>query len=77
MFREKIRGVMNERRIGVNDLARKTGINRNSISSFLSGSRAISNANLDKILDVLGLTLVPKAKFSWPSKEEKQRQNQE
>jgi len=63
MFREKIRGEMNVRGIGVNVLARQTHINRNTLSGFLCGSRALSNRNLDIVLDALGLTLVPKAHF--------------
>lgn len=65
MFREKIRGKMNETGISVKDLSAKTKINPSTISSFLVGNRAISNENLDIILEALELTLVPKAKFSY------------
>ena len=54
---------MYEKNISIKDLAHDTGINASTISSFLAGSRAVSNENLDKILQVLELTLVPKAKF--------------
>ena len=67
MFREKIKGKMNEDGISVKDLARKTKINPSTISSFLVGNRAISNENLDIILSVLELTLVPKPKFVFPT----------
>ncbi|WP_288116903.1 helix-turn-helix domain-containing protein [Bacteroides acidifaciens] len=65
MFREKIKGKMNEAGISVKDLAAKTKINPSTISSFLVGNRAISNENLDTILDALELTLVPKSKFVY------------
>jgi len=42
MFREKIKGKMNEAGISVKDLAAKTKINPSTISSFLVGNRAIS-----------------------------------
>lgn len=63
MFREKIRGEMNEIGLGVKQLAQKTGINQNTISSFLTGSRSISNSNLECIIDALELTLIPKSNF--------------
>lgn len=65
MFREKIRGAMNELGVGVKVLAQKTGINQNSISSFLSGSRSISNSNLETIMRELDLTLLPKSNFVY------------
>lgn len=69
MFREKIKGYMNERGISVKDLSAKTKINPSTISSFLVGNRAISNENLDTILAALELTLVPKARFTYQGKE--------
>ena len=65
MFREKIRGAMNELGVGVKVLAQKTGINQNSISSFLSGSRSISNSNLETIMRELDLALLPKSNFVY------------
>lgn len=65
MFREKIKGKMNECGISVKELSEKTKINPSTISSFLVGNRAISNENLDTILAALELTLVPKAKFTY------------
>lgn len=65
MFREKIKGKMNECGISVKDLSNKTKINPSTISSFLVGNRAISNENLDTILEALELTLVPKQRFSY------------
>ena len=52
MFREKIKGKMNEAGISVKDLASKTKINPSTISSFLVGNG-------------LELTLVPKSKFVY------------
>lgn len=69
MFREKIKGKMNECGISIKDLSNKTKINPSTISSFLVGNRAISNENLDIILEALELTLVPKAKFAYPVKD--------
>ena len=65
MFREKIKGKMNECGISVKDLSVKTKINPSTISSFLVGNRAISNENLDTILEALELTLVPKSRFTY------------
>lgn len=65
MFREKIKGTLYEKGISINELAHKTGVNASTISSFLVGSRAVSNENLDKILGALELTLVPKSKFVY------------
>ncbi len=69
MFREKIKGKMNESGISVKQLAEMTKINASTISSFLVGNRAISNENLDTILESLELTLVPKSKFVYQGKE--------
>lgn len=69
MFREKIKGKMNECGISVKELSEKTKINPSTISSFLVGNRAISNENLDTILKALELTLVPKVKFTYQGKE--------
>lgn len=65
MFREKIKGAMNDRGISVKELAAKTKINQCTISSFLVGSRAISNENLDVLVSTLELTLVPKKHFNY------------
>jgi|AATF01.1.fsa_nt_gi transcriptional regulator with XRE-family HTH domain len=69
MFREKIKGKMNECGISVKELSEQTKINPSTISSFLVGNRAISNENLDTILAALELTLVPKAKFTYQGNE--------
>ena len=61
---------MNEQGVTIKNLAARTGINQSSITSFLTGSRAISNANLDLILNALGLTLVPKKGFTYVRTEE-------
>lgn len=53
------------------DLAESTGINKGSLSSFLNGSRTISNKNLDLILDSLNLTLVPVKDFKCELIEDK------
>lgn len=65
MFREKIKGAMYDQQVSVKVLSQKTGINASSISSFLNGDRAISNENIEKILDALRLTLVPKKNFVY------------
>lgn len=77
MFREKIRGAMNESGIGVKVLAQKTRINQNSISSFLSGSRAISNSNLETIMNALDLTLLPKSNFVYEKGDENTNHSEE
>lgn len=71
MFREKIKSAMRMAGVTGADLSEKTGINKGSISSFLNGSRTISNKNLDLILDTLNLTLVPKKDFKCDLTEDK------
>ncbi len=57
--------------VSVSELSERTGINKGSLSSFLNGSRTISNKNLDLILDSLNLTLVPVMDFKCELTEDK------
>ena len=59
MFREKIKERMKEIGMPMTRLGMITEINKSTLSCFLSGRSAISNANLFKILDALRLSLVP------------------
>ena len=65
MFREKIKERMAEIRMPMTRLSMATGIDKSTLSSFLSGTRTISNANLEKIIDVLRLSLVPVQGFRY------------
>lgn len=75
MFREKIKGVINERGLTIQKLSKMTRVNASSISSFLSGSRPLSNENLDALLSALDLTLVPKANFHYEKEEKKSEES--
>ncbi len=46
-------------------LSMATGIDKSTLSCFLSGNRTISNGNLEKIMDVLRLSLVPVPGFRY------------
>lgn len=65
MFREKIKERMTEIRMPMTRLSMATGIDKSTLSSFLSGTRTISNANLEKIFEVLRLSLVPVPGFRY------------
>lgn len=65
MFREKIKERMAEIRMPMTRLSMATGIDKSTLSSFLSGTRTISNANLEKIIEVLRLSLVPVPGFRY------------
>ena len=58
MFREKIRNTMTAKKMSRKELSVKSGICESTISSFLTGKRAISNDNLDALMNALGLALV-------------------
>ena len=62
MFREKIGARMTELGMTRKELAEKSGVNSCTVSSYLSGKRAISNKNLTSIIDVLGMKLTPTEK---------------
>lgn len=65
MFREKIKERMAEIRMPMTRLSMATGIDKSTLSCFLSGNRTISNGNLEKIMDVLRLSLVPVPGFKY------------
>lgn len=65
MFREKIKERMKEIGMPMTRLGMITEINKSTLSCFLSGRSAISNANLFKILDALRLSLVPVPGFKY------------
>lgn len=65
MFREKIKERMAEIRMPMTRLSMATEIDKSTLSSFLSGTRTISNGNLEKIIDVLRLSLVPVPGFKY------------
>lgn len=65
MFREKIKERMAEIRMPLTRLSMATGIDKSTLSCFLSGNRTISNGNLEKIMEVLRLSLVPVPGFKY------------
>lgn len=65
MFREIIKSRLEELDITVTKLGNLTGIDKSTISSFLAGNRTISNKNIEKIMGVLRLSLVPVPGFKY------------
>lgn len=65
MFREIIKKRLEGSNITLTKLGNLTGINTSTLSSFLAGYRTISNKNLEKIMSVLRLTLVPIPGFKF------------
>ena len=57
MFRNALRAVIDEDAVKLIDFCKATGINYSSMSSYMSGKRVLSNVNLQKSFDYLGLYL--------------------
>jgi transcriptional regulator with XRE-family HTH domain len=53
-IKEALRRTLFEKRISGAELARASGVNRNQISDFIRGTRALTSTNIDKIFS--GLT---------------------
>lgn len=69
MFREKIRGAINEKGLNIKKIGLDTKINCSSLSSFLAGSRQLNYEKLEILIEYLGLTLVPKQNFKYQEKQ--------
>ena len=60
-FRATIRRAMKKRRIQVPELARRTGLNHQTIYNYLAGRSEMTGANLERIFAELGIqALIPK-----------------
>lgn len=67
MFRELFKKWMTVRNINAVNLSKLTGVSTSTISSFLTHKRVMSNANLEKIMKALQITLVPIRDFKFGS----------
>lgn len=65
LIRQKVRMRINELELPLNKVASSTGINPNSLSSYLTGKRGLNIDHVEKLVDMLDLTLVPKEGFSF------------
>lgn len=59
-LREIVRSQRKCLKISQVELAKKTGINQGKISQFEAGKVNLTSANVEKILDVLSLQVIPK-----------------
>ena len=57
MIREKIREAMEAQGLSINGLARMMGMGAGSLSLFLNGRRGISIGTLERLMEMLGLTI--------------------
>lgn len=57
MFRDVLKSAIKDKAIKLIDFCKATGINYSSMSSYINGNRVLSNVNLQKSFDYLGLYL--------------------
>jgi transcriptional regulator with XRE-family HTH domain len=62
LFSEQLRRAILDSGQSRYGLSKATGVDQATLSKFLSGKRALSLNSVDKLLDVLGLTLTPQKK---------------
>lgn len=78
MFREKIKLAMGQKNLRVKTVAAECGIVSTSLSSYLNGQRGLKYDQIEKLVEYLGLTLVPKGGFRFHSdfmeKQEEERE---
>lgn len=67
MFREKIKLAMGQKNLKVKTVSAECGIVPTSLSSYLNGQRGLKYDQIEKIVEYLGLTLVPKDGFHFHS----------
>lgn len=67
MFREKIKISIVQKNLRVNKVAAECGIVSTSLSSYLNGSRGLKYDQIEKLVEYLGMTLVPKKEFRFHS----------
>lgn len=65
LIRQKIRLRMNELELPMTKVAAKAEVNQNSLSSYLSGKRGLNIEHVEKLMQVLDLTLVSKEGFTF------------
>lgn len=67
MFREKIKMAIGQKNLRVSKVATECGIVSTSLSSYLNGSRGLKYDQIEKLIEYLGLTLIPKKEFHFHS----------
>ncbi len=67
MFREKIKLAIGQKNLRVKTVSTECGIIPTSLSSFLNGQRGLKYDQIEKLVEYLGLTLVPKKDFHFHS----------
>ena len=65
LIRQKMRMRIGELNLQLGRIAARTGVNPNSLSSFLSGKRGLNIKHIEALMDVLSLTLVEKPGFTF------------
>ena len=65
LIRQKMRMRIGELNLQLGRVATRTGVNPNSLSSFLSGKRGLNIKHIEALMDVLTLTLVEKPGFTF------------
>lgn len=77
MIRQKIKLRMGDLGVASAKLAAEIGCNKTVLSSFLRGKRGLNFRYIEKIFEILDLTLVPKEnfEFSRPEKASKSEEN--
>ena len=62
LFTEQLRRAINESGMSRYALWKATGVAQSTLSKFMAGQRGLSLESIDKLVDVLGLTLTSQKK---------------
>jgi plasmid maintenance system antidote protein VapI len=62
LFTEQLRRAIRDCGMSRYALWKATGISQSLLSRFMSGQRGLTTDSVDKLVDVLGLTLTPRKK---------------
>lgn len=65
LMRQKIRLRINELGQPLNKIAASAEVNMHSLSSYLTGKRGLNIEHVEKLLEILDLTLIPKEGFAF------------
>ena len=65
LMRQKIRLRINELEQPLNKIAASAEVNMHSLSSYLTGKRGLNIEHVEKLLEILDLTLIPKEGFAF------------
>lgn len=67
MFREKIKSAIGEQNLRIMTVAKECDINAACLSSYLNGQRGLRLAKIERLIEYLDLSLVPKEDFKFHS----------